>query len=79
MLSSRIRGAPPFERLAYLREGLGLDLDRQAVDAAVESRQRRGDAAGDAEVVLLHEHAVVEACAVVAAATAANRVLLERP
>src|SRR4029077_2469817 len=44
---------------------------------AVASRSARASSAGDAEVFLLHQYAVVEACAVVAAAAAANRVFLE--
>src|SRR5262249_29453782 len=65
------------EGFVDLRERLGLDLDRQPVDAALERRERRADAARDAEVVLLDEHAVVEAGTMVAASTAAHGVLLE--
>ena len=71
-------GRAAVERLAHLRQRLRLDLYRQPVDAALESRQGRSDAAGDAEVILLHEDAVVEAGAMVPAAAAADGVLLER-
>src|SRR5207244_11505380 len=65
-------------RLAHLRKrlGLDLDLDRQA------TRAQRGDGgadpAGEAQVVVLDENRVVEAAPMVAAAAAADGVLLER-
>src|SRR5436190_1428041 len=60
---------------------MGERADRDEVDAGlgVGADGAEGDAAGHAKVVLLHEHAVVEARAVVATAAAADGVLLQRP
>ena len=65
------------ERLPHLVERLGLDLDRKRSVAFGEHSERGGNPAGEAEVVLLDEDRVVETGAMVAAATAADGVLLE--
>ena len=64
MLSSRMRVDAGLERLRDLLERLGLDLDRQR-DRAAQSANRLLDAAGEAQVVVLDQHGVVQAEAVV--------------
>ena len=66
---------PCLERFGDVVERLRLDLDRPAV---AERGHRRGDAAGDAKVVLLHEDRVVQAEAVVHTSAAADRIAFER-
>src|SRR6186713_922571 len=64
------------ERLCDLVERVALELDRQRRRGTYELHGR-GHRAGGAQVVVLHEHRVVEAETVVAAAAAGDGVLLK--
>ena len=85
--------APAVERLAHLRHGVALDLDRQPgraprpaapaaappTAAARTASHRRGDPARRRDVVVLDQRRVPEAHPVVLAAAAPHRVLLQHP
>ena len=64
MLSSRIRSAPGGDRLVHLRERVALDLDRPARPPRLRARHRGGEVEVR-EVVVLDEHRVAQALAVV--------------
>ena len=67
------------ERLFELVERVDLDLDLdEMADMAAHAPDRLGDAAGDGDMVVLDEHGVVEAEAMVGAAARAHRIFLER-
>ncbi len=69
---------PERQRLVQLFQSVHLDLDLHHVtDGGARPLDRRAEAAGQGAVVVLDQHAVVEAEAMVAAAAAAHRVLLE--
>ena len=59
-------------------EALRLDLDQHLLAGRLHPLDGFGDAAGEPDVVVLDQDAVVEAGAMVAAAAGAHRVLLER-
>ena len=66
------------QNLAQLVERVDLDLDfHQMAHKSLGGAQRGRDAAGDGDVVVLDEHRVVEAEAVIGAAAASHRVFLE--
>ena len=66
------------QRIVDVGEALRLDFDGQARAPRARAPDGLDDAAGDADVVVLDEHAVVQADAMVDAAAAAHRVLGER-
>src|SRR5262249_8726940 len=69
-------GYPDLEHLAQLIERIDLDLDLdQMAGGGLCALEHRGDAAGDGDVVVLDQHGVVEAEAVVETAAAADGVL----
>src|SRR5262249_11742881 len=66
------------DHLAQLIERIDLDLDLdQMAGGGLRALEHRADAAGDGDVVVLDQHGVVEAEAVVETAAAAYGVLLE--
>ena len=79
MLSSSTASTPRAERLLELRERVDFDLDLdQMADVGAHAPDRLRDAAGDGDVIVLDEHRVVEAEAMIGAAAGAHRVFLER-
>ena len=66
------------ERLVDLRERLGFDLDRHPGPMRARARDRGGDAAGEADVVVLDQDRVEQADAVIDRAAGAHGVFLER-
>ena len=55
-----MRSTPSVERLLDLLERVGLDLERRRAPAARSRSHRRRDSAGEAQMVVLDEHRVVE-------------------
>ena len=79
MLSSSTASAPAASADFELREGIDLDLDpNQMPDRGAGAGDRRRDAARGRDVVVLDQHGIVEAEAVVAAPARAHRVFLRR-
>ena len=78
MLSSRIQSAPASRRVAHAVQVVGLHLHQDVGHLAARAGDGVDQAgAGQGEVVVLHEHPVVEAHPVVDAAAGAHRVLLQ--
>ena len=77
-LSSRMTSAPAAIAASTCCEALRFDLDRHLLAGGFHPLERHRDAAGEADVVVLDEDAVVQAAAMVAAAAGADGVLLER-
>src|SRR5262249_37980703 len=71
-------GQPDLEHLAQLIERIDLDLDLdQVAGGGLRALERRADSSGDGDVVVLDQHGIVEAEAMVETAAAAHRVLLQ--
>ena len=68
------------QRLAQLRKRIDFEFDLDEMpDRRARALDRRPDPAGDRNVVVLDEHRIVEAEAVIAAASHAHRVFLQSP
>ena len=78
MLSSSTASTPLAQRLVELVERIDLDLDLdQMPDAGARGADGRRHAAGRGDMVVLDQHGVIEAEAVVDAAARAHRVFLQ--
>ena len=72
-------GEADLEHFLELIERIDLDLDLdQVAGRLLGAREHRADAAGDRDVVVLDQHRVVEAEAVIEAAAAAHGVFFQR-
>ena len=71
--------APAATAASTSQQALRLDLDRQAVVPFAHAADGFGDAAGDADVIVLDQHAVVQTEAMIRAAAAPDGVLRQRP
>ncbi len=79
ILSSSTASIGKRKRLLELIERVDLDLDLdEMADAAREALAAPGEAASGGDVVVLDQHRIVEAEAVIDAAAGADRVFLER-
>ena len=76
-LSSRILSAPACKRLVDLREALRLDLDRQPGAMLPGPIDRRLDASGEPDVIVLDQDRVEQSGAMVGGAAGAHRVFLD--
>ena len=78
ILSSSTASAPSWQHFAQLVERIDLDLDLdQMADEILRRAQGGGDAARDRDMVVLDQHGVIEAEAMVDAAAAAHGIFLE--
>ncbi len=79
ILSSSTASTPSAERLLELAERIDLELDLdEMADTGARALQRGADAAGDRDMVVLDQHRIVEAEAVIGAAAGADRIFLDR-